>query len=242
MVKIAICDDDLFICAQVEDILTSYANQNFMKISIDCFYSGESILHFLSQGNSFDLIYLDIELGKINGVEVGQHIRKIKKDYITDIVYISGKDSYYKQLFDVQPLNFIEKPIDPQFVINSLELSLEKKKKSAGFFEYQKGNETYKTEINNILYFESMNRRIKIVMTSQEDLFYGNLEEILILVSNYSFLRIHRSYLINRTHISILGYSETVMSNGIILPISRGRRQEIRALQMSERVENPDEY
>jgi len=121
-------------------------------------------------------------------------------------------------------------------------LSLEKKKKSIGFFEYQKGNETYKTEINNILYFESMNRKIRIVMTNQEDLFYGNLEEILIIVSNYSFLRIHRSYLINRTYISILGYSEIVMSNGTILPISRGRRQEIRALQMSERVENPDEY
>lgn len=242
MTKVAICDDDLFICTQIEDILTSYAKQSFIKISVDCFYSGESILRFFDRGNSFDLIYLDIELGKINGVEVGQYIRKIRKDYITDIVYISGKDSYYRQLFDVQPLNFIEKPIDPQFVINSLKLSLEKRKKSTGFFEYQKGNETYKTEIDNILYFESMNRKIKIVTTNQEDYFYRNMEEILILVSKYSFLRIHRSYLINCTHISILGYAEAVMSNGTVLPISRSRRQEIRALQISERVGNIDEY
>lgn len=234
MMKVAICDDDRLICSQVEDILLKYANQNYIKINTDVFYSGEGLLNCFNQGDSFDLIYLDIELGKINGVEVGHQIRKIMKNYKTEIVYISGKDKYYRQLFDIQPLNFIEKPINSQPVIEALELALERLNKSTGFFQYQKGHEIYKAEISRIIYFESLNREVRIVMTDQEDLFYGNLEDILIRVSGYSFLKIHRSYLINYNHASILRYSEVVMSNGTVLPISRNKRQEIRNLQISE--------
>ena len=234
MIKIAVCDDDRLICSQVEDILLKHANRNYMKINTDVFYSGESLLNYLKQDDSYDLIYLDIELGEISGIQVGQQIRKIMKNYTTEIVYISGKDNYYRQLFDIQPLNFIEKPINPQPVIESLELALERLKKSTGFFQYQKGHEIYKVEISRILYFESLNREVRIMMTDQEDLFYGNLEDISIRVSGYSFLKIHRSYLINYNHASILRYSEVVMSNGAVLPISRNRRQEIRNLQINE--------
>lgn len=234
MIKVAVCDDDRLICSQVEDIIFKHANQSYIKINTDVFYSGESLLNLLNQGDSYDLIYLDIELGKISGVEVGQWIRKVMKDYSTEIVYISGKDRYYRQLFDVQPLNFIEKPISPQPVMESLELALEKLNKSAGFFQYQKGHEIYKVEISRILYFESLNREVRIVMTDREDLFYGNLEDVSIRVSGYSFLKIHRSYLINYNHTSILRYSEVVMTNGMVLPISRNKRQEVRNLQINE--------
>lgn len=234
MIKVAVCDDDRLICSQVEDILLKHASRNCMKISTDVFYSGESLLNYLQKDDSYDLIYLDIELGEVSGIQVGQQIRKIMKNYTTEIVYISGKDNYYRQLFDVQPLNFIEKPINHQLVIKSLELALERLKKSTGFFQYQKGHEIYKVEISHILYFESLNREVRIMMTDQEDLFYGNLEDISIRVSGYSFLKIHRSYLINYNHASILRYSEVVMSNGTVLPISRNRRQEIRNLQINE--------
>ncbi|MBE7719946.1 MAG: response regulator transcription factor [Lacrimispora celerecrescens] len=237
MINIAICDDDLFVCSQVENILLNHGNHNNIKMNIDIFYSGEGLLSWLNRGVIYDLIYLDIELGKISGVEVGQQIRKIMKNHTTEIVYISGKDSYYRQLFDVQPLNFIEKPINPQFVIDTLQLTLERIKKSARFFQYQKGHEIYKTEINNILYFESLNREVRIVMTDKEDLFYGNLEEVSIRVSSYPFLKIHRSYLINYIHASVIKYSEVIMSNGTVLPISRNRRQEIRNFQMNEEGE-----
>ncbi|WP_024345265.1 LytR/AlgR family response regulator transcription factor [Lacrimispora indolis] len=233
MIKIAICDDDRFICSQVEDIIINYSKLKCIKINTDVFYSGESILNYLNQGNSFDLIYLDIELGKTNGIEVGQQLRKIMKNYTTEIVYISGKDQYYKQLFDVQPLNFIEKPIRHHFVISALELTQERMQKSAGLFQYQKGYEIYKTKISDILYFESLNRKVKIVTTKQEDLFYGNLDNVSIYISSYPFLKIHRSYLINYNHASVLKYSEVVMSNGTVLPISRNRRQEIRNLHIN---------
>lgn len=234
MINIAICDDEKAICSQLENILLEYSNSAYLKIDVSVFYSGESLLDYLNQGNSFDLIFLDIELGEINGIEVGRQIRKILKNFESEIVYISGNDGYDRQLFDVQPLHFIPKPIISSFVIDDLKLALERAGRISGYFKYQKGYDTYKIPISEIIYFESLNREIKIVTVSGTDSFYSSLEDVLFNVSKHQFLQIHRSYLINYNHANVLRYSEVVMSNGETLPISRTKRQEFRTLQMNE--------
>lgn len=234
MISIAICDDDKAICSQLERILLGYSNRACLKMDVSVFYSGESLLDFLHQGNFFELIFLDIELGQINGIEVGKQIRKVFKNIESEIVYISGNDGYDRQLFDVQPLHFIPKPIIAAVVIEDLKLALERTGRVNGFFKYQKGYDTHKISINEIIYFESLNREIKIVTKNGTDFFYGRLEDVILNVSKYQFLRIHRSYLINYNHVNILRYSEVVMSNGDNLPIGRTKRPEFRNLQMNE--------
>lgn len=234
MMIIAICDDNKAVCTQLEDILLEYAEQVCLKINVEVFYSGEDLINYINQGNSFDLIYLDIEMDRMNGIAVGHHLRKDLKDYKTEFVYISGKDSYDRQLFDVQPLHFIAKPIKASIVIDDLKLAMERAQKKFGYFQYQKGYDSFKVPTNEIIYFESLNREIKIVMIGGEDYFYGTLDKVMIILSGYQFLKIHRSYLINYCHISVLRYSEIVMSNGVTLPISRSKRQELRSLHISE--------
>lgn len=234
MIRIAVCDDDKKICAQIENILLDYSSKNCLKIAVDVFYSGESLVEYIKGGNTFDLIYLDIEMGELSGIEVGRQLRKVFKDYSTEIVYISGKDGYDRQLFDFQPLHFIPKPIREKVVIDDLKLALERAQKLSAFFQYQKGYDTYKIPINEIIYFESVNREIKIVTVKGNDIFYGSLEDTELKVSSQHFLHIHRSYLINYEHISILRYKEVIMSNGETIPISRSKRQMFRNIQLND--------
>lgn len=234
MFNIAICDDDKAICSQLENILLNYSSNNHFKIEISVFYSGESLLHFLNKGNFFELIFLDIEMGQINGIKVGNHIRKVLKNYTSEIIFISNHDSYDRQLFDYQPLHFISKPIKSDIVIDDLKLALKHHGRVTGSFRYQKSHNTHKVSINDIIYFESLNREIKILTTRENDFFYGRLEEVKSNVSKYLFFHIHRSYLINCNHIKILRYSEVVMSNGDTIPISRAKRQQFRNFQLDE--------
>lgn len=233
MFKIAICDDEQIICSQVENTLLDYSNKTGFKIDIIVFYSGKELYKYMKQGNAFDLIYLDIEMKCMDGLELGKKIRNNMKDHRTDIVYISGKDNYDRQLFDVQPLHFIPKPIDSNKVIADLKLAMTRADKLGGVFAYGKGQESHKVPVKDIIYFESLGREIRIVTVNGEDVFYGVMQNIFKMVSKYQFIRIHRSYIVNYNHISIFRYDEVVMSNKIILPISQGRRKEIKDIQLS---------
>ena len=233
MIYVAVCDDDKVVCSQIENILLQYSKKRCIKIEVDVFYNGEGFLRYIKEGHNYDLLYLDIEMGLVNGVEVGKQLRKVYKNYSIEIVYISAKEGYDRQLFDVQPLHFIEKPIVDSVVIDDFKLALERGHKLGGHFLYKKGYDTYRVPINEIIYFESFNREIKMVTTEGAVFFYSALNEVYLSVAGYQFLQIHRSYLINYNHVSILRYSEVVMSNGIVLPISKGKRNEVRDLQIS---------
>lgn len=230
--RIAICDDDKNICTQIENTLLEYSKKPIQKIEVLVFLSGEDLIEYINKGNLFQLIYLDIEMKKMNGVDVGKYIRKILKDYATEIVYISGYNGYDRQLFDVHPLHFIEKPISSDIVIQDFELALERIGKKILYFHYQKEHDTYRVSVNDIIYFENCNREIKIIMTNGNDSFYGTFDEITLRLSGQLFIQIHRSFLVNYNHVSIIRYNDVVMSNGVTLPISRAKRQEFRRMQL----------
>ncbi|MEG2440376.1 MAG: LytTR family DNA-binding domain-containing protein, partial [Acetivibrio sp.] len=128
---------------------------------------------------------------------------------------------------------FIPKPIEAAIVINDFILARKRTQKNIGYFHYQKAHDLFKVPTGDIIYFESVNREVRIAMNKGEDFFYGSLDEVAMKLSGYQFLQIHRSYLINYNHISVLRYSEVVMSNGVTLPISRSKRQELRSLQIN---------
>lgn len=233
MFRIAICDDEQAIGSQIENILLLYSKRDCLEVDITVFYSGEELYKYIESGHGFDLIYLDIEMELMNGLEVGKRIRNTMKDHKTEIVFISGKDGYDRQLFAVQPLHFIPKPINPKMVIEDLNLAMLRADKLGGIFTYKKTIETHKVPIKDIIYFESMDRELRIVTINSEDIFYGTIQQIFESVAKYQFIKIHRSYIVNYIHIAIFKYDEVTMSNGIRLPISQSRKKEVREIQLS---------
>lgn len=179
MFRIAICDDEHVICSQIEHILLNYSKRINLEIDIKVFYSGKELYKYMESDYIFDLIYLDIEMESMDGLELGKKIRNTMQNYKTDIIYISAKDCYDRQLFDVQPLHFIPKPIEANIVIKNLKLAMLRADKLGGIFRYNKANESYKRAINDIIYFENLGRKIKIVTVNDEDVFYGTIEEVI---------------------------------------------------------------
>lgn len=171
----------------------------------------------------------------MNGVEVARKIRNDLKDYRVEIVYISGNDGYDRELFDVSPLHFIPKPIDPELVNRDISLAIERAKQNERLFSYKKGGETYKVLVDDIIYFEGAGREINVITMEHQDRFYGTMNEIESKLKNNKFIRIHKSYLINYRHISKISYEYIEMSNGIQLFISQPRRKEVRSILMKTR-------
>ena len=232
MFQIAICDDDRKFCSQLETLILDYYGfcNNF---EIEIFETGEHLYRNLQNNRFYDLIFLDIELLGINGVETGLKIRNELQNEITQIVYISWKEDYYKQLFEVRPNNFLLKPIVKENVIREIEKAKRISDKFNKAFVYKKSYDTYKVFIKDIIYFESKDKKIRIVTINSEDVFYDRLERVIDALHGLTFYKIHKSFYVNLSHVLVFKYDELQMTNGETLGISQSKRKEVRAKQLA---------
>ncbi len=232
MFKIAVCDDVASVCNELKTMIMDMKNDLICKeITIDTFYSGEALIDNIKEENLYDLIFLDIELGKINGVEVGHIIRKQMEDYVTKIIYISSKDIYDRQLFDVQPLHFLKKPIDSKKVFDDIQLAMKISEKENRNFEFKSFRNTIKFPYRDILYFESRGRKVFLVGIKNNYTFYGNIKDLEEVLPKF-FIHPNRSYFVNYEFVTCFKFEELIMTDGSIIPISRNKRKEIRELQL----------
>lgn len=232
MFRIAVCDDEKTICAQIENIILNYREEAQENIAVDVYYSGEALCRRISQGESYDLLFLDIELTGMNGVETGNKIRNEMGNDTIQIIYISSKDSYCKELFDVRPMHFFSKPLDKGKIICAIRFAMELSENHGREFTYNKGHETYTKELKKIIYFERNKRSIRIVTTEGEESFCGKLDDVFREVSKHNFLYIHKSYIINYFYATKFTNDEVIMPNNKNLPISKKKRKEIREWQL----------
>lgn len=232
MLRIAICDDDNFVCSQLEEILLNLGEVYLEKLDIDIFYSGMELDKSIQNGESYDLIFLDIEMEHMNGVEFGTKLRNEYENEITLIIYISSMENYAMQLFQARPMDFIIKPLNYEKISKVFETALRLILKDNEVFQYQTGHTVCKAPLKDILYFESVNRKINIITTRRKDIFYGILNDIYKNLQAYNFIYIHKSFLVNYNHIVKFEYRQVTMSDNRILPISQQNRKAVRSLQL----------
>lgn len=227
MYNIGICDDGKNICASIEKMISVCAEKKNMEVEVNVWYAGEQLCEFLEQGGQLDILFLDIQLLELSGIAVGDFIRNKMEDRKMQIIYISGEASYARRLFKTQPMDFLVKPITQQQIDNSVELAVKILDKKAAKFEFQNGKEHLFVPYDDILYFESNARKIKVVRNKAADEFYGSMKE---LEKNLpmNFLQIHQSYIINREHVVRYAYETVEMDNGKILMISKTHRRWVR--------------
>lgn len=227
MYKIGICDDDKILCSALEEKIYEISKELSIKADIEVWYSGESIQKDLQKGIELDLLFLDIELVQKDGIAVGNFIRNEMEDIQTHIVYISSKESYAMQLFKVQPLDFLIKPVSEEQIKEVLRRSIRQKRNADVYFEYKKGNSVMRVSLKDIAYFMSMDKKIVIVKKDGEEEFYGKLKCIAENLPS-DFIMIHQSYIINQAYVSEYTYETVKLVNGENINISKPYRKETR--------------
>ncbi len=143
MKRIAICDDEIGTCSDLENMILGFANQHALQIETEVFYSEEMLYHALLEQCLFDLIFLDIQLFQLDGIQVGKQIREQLRNDKIGIVYISSKETYVMRLFQVRPLDFLLKPLNREKVVAVLELFIRLSEANKIEFYYHIGKSTY---------------------------------------------------------------------------------------------------
>lgn len=227
MYSIGICDDGENICASIENMLLQYAKEKNIQIDTNVWYTGEGLKKYLETGGQLDILFLDIELFRMTGIEVGDYIRNQLDDMGMQIIYISGKVSYAQQLFKTQPLDFLVKPISQSQISDVLEMAFRVMKHKNEKFEFRQGKDYYYVPMGDIVYFGSEGRKVKIVTLKETFEFYGRLKEVAKRLPE-DFIIIHKSYIVNKEYIFRYAYEMVELMNGTILTISPANRKRVR--------------
>ena len=227
MYNIGICDDGENICASIENMLMQCSKEMNIQLDTNVWYTGEGLKDYLEKGNPLDILFLDIELFQMTGIEVGNYIRNQLDDMGMQIIYISGKASYAQQLFKTQPLDFLVKPISQSQIKDALEMALRVMKKKNERFEFQQGKDYYYVPMGEIVYFGSEGRKVKVVTLKETFEFYGRLKEVAKRLPE-DFIIVHKSYIVNKEYIFRYTYEMVELVNGTILTISPANRKQVR--------------
>ena len=115
MIRIAIVDDEKQIRKQIFAMISKYFIDNALECKILPFSDGQELI---DSGLKFDIIFMDIEMKNVNGIQAAQHIRK--SDMNVPIVYITGYVDYWRRAYKVHAFDFISKPASQEQIDNVL--------------------------------------------------------------------------------------------------------------------------
>ena len=201
IMRVVICDDEKVTCSEIEKMLSFFAFEKCIKLEVDVFFDGDTLTEYLKKEKAPDILFLDIELPGMNGVEVGKYIRDILRNTDMFMIYISSKKEYALELFQNQPFDFLIKPIKKERLYHVMEKIFSIIGKNECNFEYKNQGNSYRIMYKDILYFQSDGRKINIVMEKK---------------------------MINMCHAKEITYKWIKMINGDVLDISRSNRVAIR--------------
>ena len=232
MLNIAILDDDINICGEIENILSKYLKKEYLKFNIDIFYSGKKFLEFLKNGKKYDILFVDIEIGDLTGLDVGKYIREILKDRYIKIVYVSFFKQYALELFDLEPTNFLIKPVKKEKIEETLSKILEVIDIETNIFTFKSERNIFKISLKDIIYFESIKdtKNIKIKTINMEKSFQDKISEVHKKIGTDIFIKVNKSIIVNFNYIEIFNPKELTitLSNNEDIKISRLRLNEIK--------------
>lgn len=198
---IAICDDYL----NHLDIMVKYledfnrSNRDY-DIHLTKACSGEELLKKINK-ESIDIVFLDIEMEGLNGIQVGNELRtKFPKAII---VFITGFKGYALEAFEIQTFQYMIKPINSQKfhalmekILTRFKERLAYEEKSNIFFIRTK-EQTHKVRYDEIYYFERQGKKILIETDKGSFPFVDTLQKIMKELKSKSFIRCHHGFIVN---------------------------------------------
>ena len=232
MIKIAVVDDEKEVAMQTEHLLIEMCKELQLEAEIDVLGSGEEAVGSLKHERMYHLIFLDIEMGDYSGIDVSRFIREALQDELTQIVYVTGKNGYDRQLFEFRPFGFIEKPATAEKVRELFLKYVRIYGKTQEVFEYKSGHSTYFVKLSDILYFESIDRKVKIKTLTGEEVFYGAIQDVAERVKNKSFFIPHKSYIVNYRLVKSFHPDCMYLVNDERIPVAKGKRKDVAMVQM----------
>ena len=222
--KIAICDDSQADVEYIAKLVKEWAKDKIVVIKT--YPSAEAFMFNYAEEKDFDILLLDIEMGRMDGVTMAKAIRQDNES--VQIVFITGYSEYiadgYADGYDVAALHYLIKPVKKEQLWSVLDRASERLKKNEKELLLKTADETVVMPVREIRYLDVQQNYVtvhgKVDVTVKRTL--GEFEKEL----DERFFRLGRSYIVNLTCVRRISKTEVILTDGHCL-----RKKRISVLQ-----------
>ncbi|MBU4540862.1 MAG: LytTR family DNA-binding domain-containing protein [Firmicutes bacterium] len=224
MLKIAVCEDEEQHRRILVDLISRYPFKS--DYCLTTFSFGYELVAAINNRRDFDVIFLDMRLDQEDGIDIANEIRKTGNT--ARIIITTSLIEYAVLGYSVNASDFLLKPFpeDKLFqVLEKLENGISQSRSKVHEIDYN--DEKILLRSDEILYFESLGRKIKVVTFEAEYTYNYTISALEKELDPVRFVLCHRSYIVNLKNVKSIKTRMAVLKNGVMLPISPKRNQRV---------------
>ena len=221
--RIGICDDEKESRISLRRPIEREAQLNGLEYKVSEYGSGEEMLKALEK-DAPKLLFLDIEMDGIDGMEAARAIRKTHKD--TVIIFVTAYPDFVFQGYDVHAFHYILKPYKEEKIKEVFHMALEELNlQTEQYYAVEQKSGTLRLRLKEVRFFSSDRKKVTAETEEGKIEFYGKLNDIETTLPEY-FIRIHNRYLVNLNYLTKVEPSQCICGEEI-LPVSRSCKQNL---------------
>lgn len=224
--NVAIVDDSLIDRQHLYHSLERYCHEHKVHMKIEQFDNGTNFLNTFN-ANVYNLIFLDIFLNEIDGLQVAKFI--FDQDPQCLIIFTTSSKEHAVTAFRLHALDYLLKPFSYEYLEEAMQRYERASKRFEHYIELKEGRHYTRVLLSDIIYTDYYNHYIQIHTPDRIVRSYMSFKDFSPMLESYpQFLCCYRNCMVNLDHIASMDVNDFLLTNGERIPILRARRKEIR--------------
>ena len=218
MLDIAVIDDE----EVIREYLCGLIEKQRPRSRIECYATGEELL---AAERRFDIVFLDIQMDGMNGIEVARRLRKNQEE--TVLIFITGLKEYVFDAFDLYAFQYLLKPVDEKKFAEVLDRAVKEARRKKDKQELFIKTKNLTLDQADILYIESRGKKVEIHTARGKNgiEIYATMEELEGQLGE-GFYRCHRAYIVNMAYITEYNNDSIILTNGDTVYLAKKKYSE----------------
>jgi len=227
VIKIALCDDNNIFLQELRSFIQEYLVNHYIEGETYIYDSGTNFLKCFEKDKFFfDMFFLDIDMPKIDGIEVAKQIRMYNKNLI--LIFLTSMEDRVYETFHFNTFRFIRKSCMLAEIEECLDKAFRLFENENTLYSFKTKDSIVKLATQDILYFTYFNRHVEVWTIHQHYIINVNkFQDVINQFKDKNFISIHKGCIINVRYIKVINKLFIILDNNQKLSISRYKVNEV---------------